>query len=328
MASEAEPAAKISREEGVLAKPSLLRRSSRLALRQRKIEQIPDIQALKSRGYLLGRRMATGTFATVMRAKYFEPKTGDGPQKTLDLACKIVDEGKSKDVEFLTKFLPRELQILAKIEHPNIIQTHSIMRRGSRVFIFMRLAELGDLLSYIRRHGALAEERCRFWFYQMVDAIRYLHEMDIAHRDLKCENILISKNLNIKLSDFGFARYCKNEIGNNIMSSTFCGSAAYAAPEIMSATLYQPKAADLWSLGVVLFIMLNGTMPFDEKNLKKLVRCQMSRQFQFRPEVEKVISFDPIRIVHNLLDPDPVDRINIEEVMEERWEVKVVANKN
>lgn len=293
-----------------------------------KIEQVPDFQAFKSRGYLLGRPIAKGAFATVIRAKYYEPRTGDGLQKSLDLACKIIDESKSKDFEFLTKFLPRELQILARIEHPNIIQTHSIMRRGSRVFIFMRLAELGDLLSYIQRHGALAEERSRFWFYQMVDAIQYLHQMDIAHRDLKCENILISKNMNIKLSDFGFARHCKDKIGSSILSSTFCGSAAYAAPEIVGNKPYQPKAADLWSLGVVLFIMLNGTMPFDERNLKKLERCQVGRQYCFRPEVRKAISFDAVRIVYNLLDPNPVDRINIDEVIKARWEVKVVGNKN
>ncbi|XP_058448271.1 testis-specific serine/threonine-protein kinase 1-like [Malaya genurostris] len=309
-------------------RPLPLRRSSRLALRQSLTHQIPDAQALKARGYLLGRRMAKGTFATVVRAKYYEPTTGDGPQKPMHLACKVVDEGKSKDVDFLTKFLPRELQILGKIEHPNIIQTHSIMRRGRRVFIFMRLAERGDLLSFIRKHGGLVEGQARYWFYQMVDAINYLHQMDIAHRDLKCENILISKNMNIKLSDFGFARNCIDETGGSIFSKTFCGSAAYAAPEIVGGKPYQPKAADLWSLGVVLFIMLNGIMPFDEKNLKKLVRCQLGRQFQFLPEVEKVISLDAIRMVRNLLDPDPVDRININEVMRERWEVKVVANKN
>ncbi|XP_058818649.1 testis-specific serine/threonine-protein kinase 1-like [Topomyia yanbarensis] len=324
MSSVAE-SGKILREEGL---QSPFRRSSRLALRQHILDQIPDTQALKSRGYLLGRRIAKGTFATVMRAKYYEPKTGDGLQTPLNLACKVVDEGKSKDVDFLTKFLPRELKILGRIDHPNIIQTHSIMRRGGRVYIFMRLAERGDLLSYIRRHGALAEDQSRFWFYQMVDAIQYLHQMDIAHRDLKCENILISKNMNIKLSDFGFARNCIDETSNAIFSKTFCGSAAYAAPEIVGGKPYRPKAADLWSLGVVLFIMLNGTMPFDEKNLKKLVRCQLGRQFQFLPEVEKVISLDAIRMVRNLLDPDPVDRINIDEVMKERWEVKVVANKN
>lgn len=306
------------------------RRSSRLALRQQLTEKIPDAQALKSRGYLLGRRIAKGTFATVVRAKYYDPHAaGDGLQAPsgLDLACKIVDESKSKDEAFLKKFLPRELKILERIMHPNIIQIQSIIRRDCRLFIFMRLAERGDLLGFIRKYGALPEERCRYWFYQMADAIRYLHRLNIAHRDLKCENVLISKNMNIKLSDFGFARTCIDETGMAVMSQTYCGSAAYAAPEIISGKSYTPKSADLWSLGVILFIMLNGTMPFDEKNLKKLVKSQLAKQFAFRPEVEKVVSLDAIRMVRHLLEPDPITRINIDEVMQERWESNVVVDK-
>ncbi|KAL9692449.1 hypothetical protein quinque_015887 [Culex quinquefasciatus] len=249
--------------------------------------------------------------------------------KPTELACKIIDQSKSKDEQFLHKFLPRELEILGQIRHPNIIQTHSIMRRNNRVFIFLQLAERGDLLTFIRKHGALPENRTRFWFYQMADAVRYLHRQDIAHRDLKCENILISANMNVKLSDFGFARTCTDpSSGTAIMSKTFCGSAAYAAPEIISTTPYNPKMADLWSLGVVLFIMLNGTMPFDEKNLKKLLRNQLGRHIQFRPEVEKVCSLEAIRMVRSLLEPDPIDRINIEEVMEEPWRASAIANKN
>lgn len=135
--------------------------------------------------------------------------------------------------------------------------------------------------------------------------------------------------MNVKLSDFGFARACTDpSSGTAIMSKTFCGSAAYAAPEIISTTPYNPKMADLWSLGVVLFIMLNGTMPFDEKNLKKLLRNQLGRHIQFRPEVEKVCSLEAIRMVRSLLEPDPIDRINIEEVMEEPWRASAIANKN
>ncbi|XP_062554619.1 testis-specific serine/threonine-protein kinase 1-like [Armigeres subalbatus] len=313
--------------EGV---PRPFRRSSRLALKQQLNEQIPDAQALKSRGYLLGRRIAKGTFATVLRAKFYDPKAaGDGLPLGLDMACKIVDESKSKDEDFVKKFLPRELRILQRIDHPNIIQVHSIVRRKSRVFIFMRLAERGDLLSFIRKNGALSEDTSRLWFYQMADAIQYLHQLNIAHRDLKCENMLISNNMNIKLSDFGFSRTCVDETGMAAMSKTFCGSSAYAAPEIVSGKEYNPKAADLWSLGVVLFIMLNGVMPFDEKNLKKLVKSQLAKQFAFSPEVEKVISLDAIRMVRNLLEPDPITRINIDEVMGERWERNVVVeNKN
>ncbi|XP_055619401.1 testis-specific serine/threonine-protein kinase 1-like [Toxorhynchites rutilus septentrionalis] len=301
------------------------KKSSRLIHNYSEAQNIPDALALKTRGYILGRRIAKGTFATVWRAKYYAQDNG-GVRKPLELACKIVDESKAKEIA--EKFLPRELHVLGRISHSNIIQTHRIMRRGHRVFIFMRLAERGDLLSYIREYGAIPELQSKVWFFQMADAIRYLHHLNIAHRDIKCENVLITRTMNVKLSDFGFARTCMDEIGRVVMSETFCGSTAYASPEVVGGKAYDPKAADMWSLGVVLFIMLNGTMPFDESNLKKMTKKQLNRQISFEPLVEQVISLEAIRLVRNLLDPNPDDRINIDEVMKTQWEVNAVANKN
>jgi testis-specific serine kinase len=115
----------------------------------------------------------------------------------------------------------------------------------------------------------------------MASAIKYLHSMNYAHRDLKCENILISKHLNLKIADFGFSRNIFEKNGEELMSSTFCGSAAYAPPEIIGGIPYHPNKADIWAMGVVLFIILHGSMPFDDSNLTRLRKDQNARRINY-----------------------------------------------
>lgn len=227
-----------------------------------------EIDALAERGFHLGRKIGSGSYASVYFAECREPR------RRVRLACKVFDHGKVPK-EYREKFFPRELDILMKVTHPNLISLHSILQRSTKVFIFMRYAEGGDLLEYVQRSGPIEESQTRRWFGQLVQALQYLHSLDIAHRDLKCENILLSRHNNIKVADFGFARQCVDVNGRRELSRTFCGSAAYAAPEIVSAVAYNPKLADIWSLGVVLYIMLNATMPFDDSNLPQLLRNQV-----------------------------------------------------
>ncbi|CAB0008643.1 unnamed protein product [Nesidiocoris tenuis] len=117
---------------------------------------------------------------------------------------------------------------------------------------------------------------------QLVDAVGYLHTREIAHRDLKCENIMLSDKDTIKIADFGFARWCCDLVTRKrVLSDTFCGSAAYAAPEILQGIKYNPKMYDVWSLGCILFIMICGTMPFDDKDIKKMMKIQTLRRLTF-----------------------------------------------
>lgn len=188
-------------------------------------KQIPKRQnstasALERRGYKLGKKIGKGSYGDVVRS-YFVDKTSG---RLVELACKYVNKSKAPK-DFLEKFFPREIEILTKISHPNIIGIHSILQSGSTVFIFMRWAENGDLLDYVKKNGMISEPQANLWFYQMASAVKYLHSMNYAHRDLKCENILISKHLNIKIADFGFARKCVEDNNQNILSTTFCGSA-------------------------------------------------------------------------------------------------------
>lgn len=272
-----------------------------------------DIEALEQRGYTIGKKIGKGSYATVITAQYL-----DDTNKKINLACKIVDKGKAP-ADFLDKFFPRELDIITKIEHPYIIQIHSILQRGPKIFIFMRYAENGDLLDFIKTHGPISEHQAKAWFYQMVKGLKYLHSLNIAHRDLKCENVLLSKRMNIKLADFGFARYCADMEGNRILSQTYCGSAAYAAPEVVSGVPYNPKIADIWSLGIILFIMLNASMPFDDSNLHKLLEDQKNKKYHFRSRIIERVSNQCRAIVSVLLEPDVTQRWSLDHILNCKW---------
>ncbi|XP_034115999.2 testis-specific serine/threonine-protein kinase 1-like [Drosophila nasuta] len=272
-----------------------------------------DVEALSLQGYKLGHKIGEGSYATVITAQYCN-EAGN----RADLACKVIDKAKAP-TDFVNKFFPRELEILTKLDHPNIIQIHSILQRGLKIFIFMRYAEKGDLLSHIKKTGFIKEKQSKVWFTQMAVALKYLHNHDIAHRDMKCENILLSEHSNVKLADFGFACFCSNGEGMRLASQTYCGSAAYAAPEVVSGVPYDAQMADAWSLGVILFIMLNGKMPFDDSNLSKLLEDQRCMRFAFRRKLHDVITPQAKAAVAVLLEPNPATRWDMHEILNCSW---------
>lgn len=271
-----------------------------------------EVNALEKKGYVISRKIGQGSYATVHLAEYSENN------RRVKLACKIFDKERAPK-DFLDKFFPRELDILTRIENPHIIQVHSILQRGPRVFIFMRYAENGDMLDFIRQNGLVPERQSKIWFRQMVQGLQYLHSLNVAHRDLKCENILLSRHWNVKLADFGFARFCVDTDGKRVLSQTYCGSAAYAAPEVVSGTPYNPKLADVWSLGIILYIMVNATMPFDDSNLKKLLKDQLARKWDFRSRVKDVLTPSLTQLVRNILEPDITQRITLDRVATHDW---------
>ncbi|CAG7836475.1 unnamed protein product [Allacma fusca] len=271
-----------------------------------------EVNALEKKGYVISRKIGQGSYATVHLAEYSEGG------RRVKLACKIFDKDRAPK-DFLDKFFPRELDILTRIENAHIIQVHSILQRGPRVFIFMRYAENGDMLDFIRQNGLVPERQAKIWFRQMVQGLQYLHTQNIAHRDLKCENILLSRHWNVKLADFGFARFCVDGDGKRVLSQTYCGSAAYAAPEVVSGTPYNPKLADVWSLGIILYIMVNATMPFDDSNLKKLLKDQLARKWDFRSRVKDVLTPVLTKLVRDILEPDITQRITLDRIATHDW---------
>lgn len=219
---------------------------------------------LAAYGYVLGDSVGKGSYAVV--------KVAFSKKLKRQVAIKIITKKKAPQ-DYLTKFLPREISVMKQLNHPNIIGLYEAIETSSRIFLVMDMADGGDLLDYIKTNGAIAENEARKFFRQLVDASEYLHNSDVVHRDLKCENILLDRNKNILLSDFGFARTQPVEYntGRRKLSLTFCGSYAYAPPEILRGIAYDGTRSDVWSLGVVLFTMLCAKLPYDDSNLKLLM---------------------------------------------------------
>lgn len=227
---------------------------------------------LQGQGYSIGKRIGEGSYSKVYYAEHDCKKNPKSFSKK-PIACKIIDS-RYTSTEFLGKFLPRELSIVQHLLHPHIVSVYSILEMGPFICCFMDFCPHGDLLDRIRYRGALTDTKTQLYFSQIASAVQYLHSKEISHRDIKCENILIKSQFCVKLTDFGFARRLSDAPNKCCLSETFCGSAAYAAPEVLKGIPYDPKSYDMWALGCVLFIMVTGTMPFDDQNIPATIRKQ------------------------------------------------------
>ncbi|XP_064600781.1 testis-specific serine/threonine-protein kinase 3-like [Liolophura sinensis] len=212
---------------------------------------------LAQHGYLARQTLGSGSYSKVK----FAQQIGGRRER---VAVKIVDRLKAPK-DFQQRFLPRELHIWPLLKHQNIVNMYEYFTDNRRVYMILEYAEKGDVLRFIQKNGALTEEMAKLWAQQVCDAINFLHDQDIAHRDLKLENLLLDSGFNIKLCDFGFVKGdCVNDL-----SKTYCGSKSYAAPEILKGEPYDAKEADVWALGVIIYIFVTGKMPFDESRGNK-----------------------------------------------------------
>ncbi|XP_026326939.1 testis-specific serine/threonine-protein kinase 1-like isoform X2 [Hyposmocoma kahamanoa] len=270
---------------------------------------------LNSKGYKLIKFLGEGAYAKVFLTEY---TAGREDSNKSVLACKIIETSKAPK-DFVVKFLPREIDVLIRLNHPHIIHVHSIFQRKTKYYIFMRYSENGDLLGYVLKNGCVSENQSRVWTRQLALGLQYLHELEITHRDIKCENVLLTANYNVKLSDFGFARVCVDDNDEPVLSETYCGSMSYAAPEILRGKPYLPKPSDLWSLGVVLFVMLNKSMPFDDTRMRKLYEQQMGKKYRFRSRVASILSLECKAAVKHLLEPDPGLRYTATQLLSSEW---------
>ncbi|KAI3381026.1 hypothetical protein SNEBB_001131 [Seison nebaliae] len=237
---------------------------------------------LEQRGYRLGRTLGAGSYAKVKEKK-------DG-------------------------------EIYQILDHDSVIKVYDILEIGHKIFIFMELCEGGDLLDFIKQRGALSNSLAKKMFFDIVQAVRYCHDLNICHRDLKCENLLLDKEFHVKLADFGFARLCVDkETGRRILSRTYCGSAAYAAPEILQGTPYNPKLYDIWSMGCILFIMVCGSMPYDDGDVKKMLRTQLEGKVRFPSRVYEKLDPNVRNLIHKMLEVDVTRRATIEQVLRHAW---------
>ena len=256
---------------------------------------------LKRYGYILGMKLDEGAYSKV--------REGYDPDKR-KVAIKVINK-KRCDKEFRLKFLPRELQIFSSLQHPNIVEIYDIIHIRHNVYIVMEYAGKDNLHNYLNLRGKLPEPRAKNMMASIISAIDYLHKKNIAHRDLKCGNILINSRNQLKLTDFGFARIIKPDE----LSETYCGSIAYSAPEVLRKTPYNPVMQDIWGIGVIAYQMVCGKLPFDELNIKKMVRTQQKRLFDLPPHMSVTCK----EMITSILEPEVEKRLKLNEIMNHTW---------
>ncbi|XP_072534674.1 testis-specific serine/threonine-protein kinase 6-like [Salminus brasiliensis] len=262
-------------------------------------------RVLKSFGFTVLSSIGEGSFGKVKLAK-----SKRHPNK---VAIKIMDPTKEEDSEFASKYLPREIAILKRVRHLHIIQVHEIYQMPNKqAFIVMEPAIM-DLSEKVQELGFIPMDQAKKWLSQLLSAMIYLHQQDIAHRDLKCENVLLMADNQVKLTDFGFGCFSR---GFPDLTDTTCGTLCYTAPEVLVGDRYDPKKSDVWSLGVMLFVMVTGELPFDDNSYHSLIRAQKEPcKYPDSIAVE-----EPCRaIITYMLDYNPLTRPSMTEVAHHPW---------
>ncbi|XP_045546201.1 hormonally up-regulated neu tumor-associated kinase homolog A isoform X1 [Salmo salar] len=258
--------------------------------------------------YLIGRKLGEGSFAKVREGLH--AMTGE------KVAVKVIDKRKAKKDSYVTKNLRREGHIQQMIRHPNITQLLDILETENSYYLVMELCPGGNLMNRIYDKKKLDERETQKYVRQLVMAVEHLHRAGVVHRDLKIENLLLDEQDNIKLIDFGLSN-CAGILGYSDPFSTQCGSPAYAAPELLSRKKYGPKV-DVWSIGVNMYAMLTGTLPFTVEpfSLRALHQKMVDKDMNPLPPS---LSTAAICLLKKLLEPDPAKRPNIHQVMVDSW---------
>ncbi|KHN76846.1 Serine/threonine-protein kinase par-1 [Toxocara canis] len=251
--------------------------------------------------YKLLKTIGKGNFAKVKLAKHIP--TG------IEVAIKIIDKTALNPSSLHKLF--REVKIMKQLDHPNIVKLYQVMETDQTLYLVMEYASGGEVFDYLVAHGRMKEKEARAKFRQIVSAVQYLHQKNIIHRDLKAENLLLDSDMNIKIADFGFSN--QFVIGNKL--DTFCGSPPYAAPELFQGKKYDGPEVDVWSLGVILYTLVSGSLPFDGQNLKEL----RERVLRGKYRIPFYMSTDCENLLKKFLVLNPARRGTLETIMKDRW---------
>ncbi|NWZ36697.1 SIK2 kinase, partial [Brachypodius atriceps] len=257
--------------------------------------------------YDIERTLGKGNFAVVKLARHRVTKT--------QVAIKIIDKTRL-DPSNLEKIY-REVQIMKLLNHPHIIKLYQVMETKDMLYIVTEFAKNGEMFDHLTSNGHLSEGEARKKFWQILSAVEYCHSHHIVHRDLKTENLLLDANMNIKLADFGFGNFYKS--GEPL--STWCGSPPYAAPEVFEGKEYEGPHLDIWSLGVVLYVLVCGSLPFDGPNLPTLRQRVLEGRFRIPYFMSEVCFCHPDceTLIRRMLVVDPTKRITISQIKQHKW---------
>ncbi|XP_058760237.1 CBL-interacting serine/threonine-protein kinase 24 [Vicia villosa] len=253
--------------------------------------------------YEVGRTIGEGTFAKVKFAKHSD--TGES------VAIKVM--AKSTILKHrMVEQIKREISIMKIVRHPNIVRLHEVLASESKIYIILEFVMGGELYDQIVQQVKLSENESRRYFQQLIDAVAHCHNKGVYHRDLKPENLLLDAFGNLKVSDFGLSALTKQ--GDDLLHTT-CGTPNYVAPEVLNNQGYDGAAADVWSCGVILYVLMAGYLPFEEADLPTLFRRISAAEFV----CPLWFSAGAKTLIHKILDPNPKTRVKIKEIMQDPW---------
>ncbi|TMW61993.1 hypothetical protein Poli38472_009486 [Pythium oligandrum] len=258
--------------------------------------------------YVLGETIGEGTFGKVKLGLHLA--TGE------KVAIKILEKKRVVEVADVER-VAREIKILKRNRHVNVIQLYEVIDSPERIFLIMEHADSGEMFEYIVARHRIREAEAVLLFQQIVDGLDYLHANEITHRDLKPENLLLQSSAStptgyiVKIVDFGLS----NTHDGGRLLRTACGSPCYAAPEMIQGKLYKGPVADMWSLGVVLFAMVCGFLPFEDSNTNMLYKKILSADYRLPPFLSHAVQ----DLIRRILETNPEKRFTVEMIRQHPW---------
>ncbi|PIA44067.1 hypothetical protein AQUCO_01800249v1 [Aquilegia coerulea] len=254
--------------------------------------------------YEMGRLLGQGTFAKV----YYGKNISSGES----VAIKVINIDQVKK-DGLMEQIKREISVMHLVRHPNIVELKEVMATKGKIFFVMEYVRGGELFAKIYR-GKVKEDVARKYFQQLISAVDFCHSRGVSHRDLKPENLLLDEKGDLKISDFGLSAL-PEQLWNDGLLHTQCGTPAYVAPEILRKKGYDGSKVDIWSCGVILFVLLAGFLPFQDQNIIKMYQKVFHAEFEFPPW----FSSETKRLISKLLVVDSEKRLTIPAIMQLPW---------
>ena len=291
--------------------PKTLKKTSHNSTSKKSKSKIKNIESPEQEytigNYLIKKTLGKGTFGKVKLAIFLPTKE--------KVAIKILDKKRLKDKDDIIR-LKREFDILSKFNHPNVILISEIFESAKSYYSVMEYCEGGELFNYIVKNKYLCEEESAFFYFQLINGLEYIHSLGIVHRDLKPENLLLTSDHILKIIDFGLSNYFKPQ--QEELLETPCGSPCYASPEMLSGNDYDGFKIDIWATGIILYAMLCGFLPFDDKDNDKLFEKILECKLKF----PHYLSFISIDLMKKILVTDPKKRIGISDIKKHPFYLK------
>ncbi|KAK3017630.1 hypothetical protein RJ639_003656 [Escallonia herrerae] len=254
--------------------------------------------------YEMGRLLGKGTFAKVYYGK--QMVSGDS------VAIKVISKDRVKK-EGMIDQIQREISVMRLVRHPNVVELKEVMATKTKIFFIMEYVKGGELFAKVAT-SKLKEDVSRKYFQQLISAVDFCHSRGVSHRDLKPENLLLDENGDLKISDFGLSSL-PEQLRNDGLLHTQCGTPAYVAPEVLRKKGYDGAKADIWSCGVILYVLLAGFLPFQDENMMSMYRKVCKAEYEF----PSWFSIESRRLVSKLLVADPEKRITIPAITRVPW---------